>query len=81
MRDDRDYKLDIGSLGQQAPQGDASPGSRPYLSILFACCHVYQRVYRDAAGQYYVGRCPRCGRQIQFRVGQGGTSQRFFVAR
>ena len=73
--DPRDYKLDITSL--EPAQG--APLSRPFLSVHFACCGVYQRVYRDAAGKAYRGRCPRCGRSVRFVVGEGGTSARFFT--
>jgi hypothetical protein len=81
MRDDRDYKVEISSLGGFAASGQGSAPRRAYLSILFACCNVYQRVYVNAAGDRYAGRCPRCGGLVQFRVGSGGTSQRMFIAR
>lgn len=54
---------------------------RPYLGVKFECCQVYQRVYMNRSGDAYSGRCPRCGKQVQFRVGPGGTNQRFFTAR
>jgi len=73
--DDRDYKLDISSL----PSGEAAAlPPRPFLSVLFACCGVYQRIYRDAGAASYRGRCPRCGKAVHFAVGQGGTTARFF---
>jgi hypothetical protein len=53
--------------------------SRPFLSVLFACCSVYQRIYRNAEGNAYVGRCPRCGKPVKFAVGAGGTHARQFV--
>jgi hypothetical protein len=60
--------------GQESPtQG------RPYLSVLFACCSVYQRIYRNAEGTAYSGRCPRCGKPVKFDVGPGGTDARQFV--
>jgi len=55
-----------------------NPQPRPYLSILFACCQVYQRIYRDPKGQSYQGRCPRCLRVVRFQVGPQGTSARAF---
>jgi hypothetical protein len=75
--DPRDYKLDIASLsGKQSDE--TSLAGRPFLSVLFACCGVYQRVYRDAAATSYRGRCPKCGNPVNFPVGDGGTSARFF---
>jgi hypothetical protein len=82
--DPRDYKLDL-SKDKQA--GGFSPGSktkpcsdaRPYLQALFACCNVYQRIYRSANGKRYDGACPRCGKKVRFVVGTGGTTSRSFV--
>lgn len=87
--DPRDYRLDIEGLGAEDTAGDDASGRqaaressspRPFLSVLFACCGVYQRVYRDADGANYEGRCPRCARPVRFVVGEGGTSSRCFVA-
>ncbi|HEY7088108.1 MAG TPA: hypothetical protein VH518_08475 [Tepidisphaeraceae bacterium] len=76
--DSRDYKVDIAGL---PPEGRAkgSQQSKPFLSIHFACCGVYCRIYRNTDGTAYVGRCPRCGRSVKFPVGEGGTDQRYFV--
>jgi hypothetical protein len=52
---------------------------RPFLQVLFDCCNVYQRVYRDPSGAFYLGRCPRCLRSIRFTVGKDGTTSRTFV--
>ena len=73
--DPRDYKVDIGGLDRPTPPA----GARPFLSVLFNCCRVYQRVYKQKDDDRYLGRCPRCGRQINFVVGPGGTSDRSFV--
>lgn len=54
---------------------------RPFLRILFECCNVYQRIYRDRQGHSYSGRCPHCLRPIQFRVGPDGTTARDFRVR
>jgi len=56
-----------------------APKKRPYLQILFECCSVYQRIYRDKSGKLYQGRCPRCLRVVRFRVAPGGTSARAFL--
>ncbi|MCC7350798.1 MAG: hypothetical protein IT446_09530 [Phycisphaerales bacterium] len=77
MTDQRDYKLDLSSAASPAEQSTA----RPYLSVQFACCGVYQRIYRDRDGQSYHGRCPKCGKPVRFAVGQGGTDARFFIVR
>ncbi len=54
---------------------------RPYLSIMFECCSVYQRVYRKQNEAAYEGRCPRCLRTIRFRVSPEGTPSRAFAVR
>lgn len=93
MSDPRDYKLDItGAEGAGSPptrqtsaggRAAAPPQVTPraYLSVHFACCGVYQRVYRAADGTTYQGRCPRCALPVRFVVGEGGTSARTFVVR
>jgi hypothetical protein len=78
--DPRDYKLDVNGLPPKGlADGSRPQQSRPFLSIHFACCGVYCRVYRNSEGTAYAGRCPRCGRAVKFPVGEGGTDQRFFV--
>ena len=51
-----------------------------FLGILFECCNVYSRIYKNKEGTCYVGRCPKCMRQIKIKVGENGTKQRFFKA-
>jgi hypothetical protein len=53
---------------------------KKYLGIMFNCCRVYGRIYKNKEGTAYVGRCPRCMRTIKVPVGEGGTNQRFFNA-
>lgn len=80
--DPRDYKLDLLTAGDAGPASGptARPSEpRPFLSVRFACCGAYQRVYRSADGKCYEGRCPRCARPVRFVVGEGGTSARCFV--
>lgn len=75
--DPRDYKLDVSSLSNPEP-ADKPAVPRPFLSVLFSCCGVYQRVYRLPSGEAYRGRCPKCGAEVNFPIGQGGTTTRFF---
>jgi len=51
-----------------------------YLGIMFNCCSVYSRIYKNKAGTAYVGRCPKCLKNVKIQVGEGGTSGRFFNA-
>ena len=83
MTDPRVYKLDLGaqSARQSPPTAADGTSRRPYLSVHFACCGVYQRIYRDADGKAYRGRCPRCALPVTFAVGEGGTSSRSFIVR
>lgn len=62
----------------KVPSTDAN-APRPYLSVHFACCGVYQRMYQDRDGKTYQGRCPRCATPVKFVVGEGGTSARSFI--
>ncbi|MGA3066722.1 MAG: hypothetical protein ABSF29_07730 [Tepidisphaeraceae bacterium] len=68
-------------MRRQTGQEKQSPAAsaKPFLSVLFACCQVYQRIYRNPEGTAYVGRCPRCGKSVRFVVGEGGTDARNFV--
>ncbi|TVQ76087.1 MAG: hypothetical protein EA380_09380 [Phycisphaeraceae bacterium] len=56
----------------------STPTPRPWLGILFNCCHVYGRIYKSPDGSRYAGRCPRCAVEVSAKVGLGGTSRRFF---
>ena len=79
-----DYILDITSLKpaaeQSSPAAEGSLVGRPWLAVKWKCCGVYSRVYRNAEGTRYEGRCPRCGRPVKAVVGEGGTNERFFEA-
>lgn len=66
--------------GETSKAPDAN-SPRPYLSIHFACCGVYTRIYKSADGKHYRGHCPRCARPVQFQVGDGGTTCRTFVVK
>lgn len=51
---------------------------RPFLGIMFDCCGIYGRIYKNKEGTAYTGRCPKCMRPISVKIGEGGTGQRFF---
>lgn len=51
-----------------------------FLGIMFKCCNIYGRIYKNKEGTAYVGRCPKCMRTLSIKVGEGGTNQRFFNA-
>ena len=51
---------------------------RAFLGIWFDCCHVYGRLYKNQMGTAYVGRCPKCLRPVNVKIGGEGTNRRFF---
>lgn len=51
-----------------------------YLGIMFNCCNIYARIYKNKDGTAYVGRCPKCLRTVKVPIGEGGTNVRFFNA-
>jgi hypothetical protein len=76
-----DYKLDISGLGGASGSADSenAQSQRPYLSVLFACCSVYQRIYRNADATAYLGRCPRCGKPVKIGISPDGSDSREFI--
>jgi hypothetical protein len=54
---------------------------RPWIGVLFTCCGIYSRLYRQPAVLEYRGRCPRCLRELHVPVGEGGTTNRILRAR
>lgn len=52
---------------------------RPWLGVRFDCAGVYVRVYRNPNANAYLAQCPACGQSVRFRVGPGGTAERFFT--
>ena len=65
---------------QDSPGEPASLAGRPWLGVLFDCCDVYYRIYRNEEGTAYEGRCPRCGGRLRIGVGPDGVEARFFRA-
>jgi len=76
--DPRDYKLELSGQTSGASSSNSTSHPRPFLSVHFACCGMYQRIYRSADGSHYSGRCPKCGKSVRFNVGDGGTDCRYF---
>lgn len=72
-------KLDLSSDVRAQPTGNSSAGNR-FLGIQFDCCGIYARVYANREQTAYVGNCPRCAKRVEFKIGSGGTSSRFFTA-
>ncbi len=78
--DPRDYSVELSGAPAVPGSGVPAPAAgRPFLSVHFACCGVYQRIYRAANSDEYRGRCPKCTKAVRFVVGDGGTSSRTFV--
>lgn len=76
----RPDSIEIAGLSGAVPTSRSERPARTWLGVFFKCCHVYSRVYRNASGTAYSGRCPRCGGAVTARVGPGGTSRRIFFA-
>ena len=56
----------------------ATETGRHSLRIYFRCANAYQVALRHKSEGVYTARCPSCGKVMRFRVGKGGTEQRFF---
>jgi hypothetical protein len=54
---------------------------KPWIGVNFECAGAYVRVYRHPSGTAYLARCPKCSAAVRFRVGAGGTDERFFKVR
>jgi hypothetical protein len=86
MNNDPDYIVEIDGQCVKGPTAETladspalAPG-RPWISVLFECCCVYQRIYRNPAGTAYQGHCPRCLRPLSIKISPNGTSARTFRA-
>lgn len=77
--EDPAYYVEIEGLAE-AGAGASPANGRRWIGVRFACCGVYQRIYRNRAGTAYEGRCPRCLCRVRALIGPGGTTSRFFVA-
>jgi hypothetical protein len=55
---------------------------KSFLGVYCSKCRTYYRMYKDARGGMYQGRCPRCMGYTSARVDpKTGMKQRFFIAR
>lgn len=74
--------VERGGLGDEEPGREPAGGvpasGRPALQVYFRCANVYLRVLRSVDGSRYQARCPKCGKDVRFAVGEGGSAQRFF---
>ncbi len=58
----------------------AMPAPRPYIGMLFRCCHIYLRIYLNREGTAYTGACPRCAARVHIKAATGGSRARFWAA-
>jgi hypothetical protein len=73
--------LDItNDAGCQKPRQPESASKGRFLGVTFACCTAYTRIYANREGTAYVGNCPKCAKQVQIKIGPGGSGDRFFTA-
>jgi len=82
---DPDYIVEIEGITQPDSEPEKSSQhtllrGRRWLAILWRCCSVYSRAYRNRAATAYEGVCPRCGRVLHVPIGPEGTKSRFFEA-
>jgi hypothetical protein len=60
------------------PDAPKPGAAKPFLGVMFRCCNVYGRIYRNADGDAYEGRCPRCLRPIRVGIDpRAGIDARF----
>ena len=60
---------------------DESPKQRPFIGVLFECCHVYTRVYANKERTAFVGWCPKCAKKLEVEISPTGSTERIFRAR
>mgnify|MGYP006293843591 CR=1 FL=1 len=80
MAESPDYILELGGQVVKGPATAGARSNRPWISMLWRCCGVYSRIYRNRKGAAYEGYCPKCARPVRVKIGPGGTSARLFEA-
>lgn len=55
--------------------------TRPFISVYFKCCRLYQRIYLNRSGTAFVGWCPKCCGKVEVLVSPDGTTDKFFTAK
>ena len=84
--------MDIGSFSRHLipvcmesemsdPSAQPNP-PRPSVGVHMKCCNTYIRAWLNAAGDAFVGWCPRCAAAVKIKVvEEGGSTDRFFQAK
>ncbi len=82
MKNEPDYILDLGSNNQPDASSEKTDAKgRAYISVLFECCGVYSRIYKNREATAYDGWCPKCARKLNIKIGENGVNCRFFRAK
>ena len=69
------------SVAVSESEGSGSSVDRKkFVGVRFHCCDLYIRIYVNKDGTAYEGRCPKCAKPVRLKIGEGGTSNRFFDA-
>ena len=78
--DDPGSQLDLTSGSTPTPPRGQADRQGRFLGVTFDCCGVYARIYPNAAGDAYEGRCPKCMKTVRVGIGPDGGTGRFFTA-
>jgi hypothetical protein len=53
---------------------------RPFVGVIFKCCHIYARIYLNKKETAFVGWCPKCGAKMEIHISPTGSKSNFFIA-
>lgn len=56
-----------------------NPSTKNFVGVMFTCCGVYGRVYKNKEGTAYVGRCPKCLKSIRMKIGKADAMPDSFM--